>query len=390
MRTVEKPSARTRIWRITLVVAIIAVRLVFASKAAAQNATGSKSRAATAESPPPPKSLAITPRAITVMVGEPQRLRLTDEHGRIIRDATWTVSDPALAEVHADGEVRVTGLAPGRLTITAISGNLTAQANVRILGEAVSSQGGASGNRDPVEITPNTVGMVVGEPRWLRLSDESGRQIRDAEWSVSDPALAKIQPGADAVIVALAPGHLKVTAAWQGHSASSQVNIFPGPELPQGTIRWSIDPVPGFSTRQILQAQPVEGGPDLYAIEEDRCNRVLTRALTIDGREMWRTMLPGTVASMPPGTTLRSSGRPTTEISPRQESSANDGSIMDEQGCAEPTPRSKPEPPDASSKLDPCSAKDIQYGAGDTWLVIQNRESAKCKQVTPNKDDQRR
>lgn len=217
------------------------------------------------------------------------------------------------------------------------------------MGDSTLSQGTAQNKSESLEITPNIIGMVVGEPRMLRLCDERGQQIRDADWASSDPTLAKIEAGPDATIIGLAPGKLTVTATWQSRRAEAQVTVFAGPELPQGTIRWSIQPTPGYSAKQIVQAAPVEGAPDLYAVEEDRCGRVITRALTSDGRQMWRTSVRGTgrgaarVEGKAKSSTATSSPREQAEQQvPRTEPpSAADA------GCADAPPESKATPPAA-------------------------------------------
>ena len=63
------------------------------------------------------KAIRITPSSVAVAVGEPQTLKLIDESRRPIRDAEWKVSDPGLADIQVDGEVRLTGLAPGRVKL---------------------------------------------------------------------------------------------------------------------------------------------------------------------------------------------------------------------------------------------------------------------------------
>jgi hypothetical protein len=244
----------------------------------------------------PPKTLTITPPSILILVGEPHVLHLSDDQGRPVHGATWTVSNASVAEIHEDSEVRITALRTGKIVVTAEWGNLKAQAKVTIL-NVPGALGGGSGtithvsSSSGLEVTPSTVGMLVGEIRYLRLSDEKGLQIRSANWKVSDGTLAKITSGEDVTLLALAPGQLSVTGASNGREASARINIHSGTSLPQGTIRWSVEPAPGFSSTMIRQAFPSEGGPDIYAIETDACSRTLTRALTSDGREMWRTLI---------------------------------------------------------------------------------------------------
>jgi len=99
-----------------------------------QSGLTSSANAPTSELTPPPKSLVITPSAIGIVEGEPQLLRLSDDRGRRIRGAVWTVSDPTRADLRVDGDAVITGLVPGKLTVTATWRGLTAQARVTVLG----------------------------------------------------------------------------------------------------------------------------------------------------------------------------------------------------------------------------------------------------------------
>lgn len=95
---------------------------------------------------PPPKSLLITPNAIGIVAGEPQLLHLLDDRGRRVREAVWTVSDPTRAEIKVDGDAAITGLAPGKLTVTAAWRGLTAQARVTVLHSLAQAPVAASGS----------------------------------------------------------------------------------------------------------------------------------------------------------------------------------------------------------------------------------------------------
>src|SRR5437016_3039916 len=179
----------------------------------------------------PPVMLTITPPSILILVGEPQVLHLSDNQGRPVHGATWTVSDASVAYIHQDDEVRIIALRTGKIVVTAEWRNLKAQAKVRIL-SVPGALGEGSGtityvsSSSGLEVTPGTVGMLVGEIRYLRLSDEKGLQIRSAEWKVSDGTLAKITSGEDVTLLALAPGQLSVTGASNGREASARINIY--------------------------------------------------------------------------------------------------------------------------------------------------------------------
>jgi hypothetical protein len=88
--------------------------------------------------------------------------------------------------------------------------------------------------------------MLVGETHRLRLWDnERNRPVTDAVWTVSDPAIASIESGSDATVTALVPGKVTVTATWQGYQAEALVTVYPGTQLPPGTVKWSVRVSPG-------------------------------------------------------------------------------------------------------------------------------------------------
>ena len=77
-----------------------------------------------------------------VLPGQPQRLRLLDEKGNDVRNATWTVSNPDLAEIRREDGTWITGLKPGKVTVIATCNGQSAEAKVTVLGGVASSQAG--------------------------------------------------------------------------------------------------------------------------------------------------------------------------------------------------------------------------------------------------------
>jgi hypothetical protein len=250
-------------------------------------------------------TIRITPEAVAIAVGEPQILRLRDNKGAVITDAQWSVSDPTIVNAQLGREARLTGLAPGRLTVTATWKGLKAQAQVRIYefsgldpspsaaGASNSAPPGASDIAPPplafkMRVTPDIMSVIVGEPRQVRLNNPEGKMIRDATWTVTDPSVIRLDPAAEPILVGLAPGTAFITAVWHGEKAEAKVTVFPGPELPQGTVRWSVRELLGFVTDGITQAQVISAdGPDFFVTEHDKFGRWMTRGLTSDGRELW-------------------------------------------------------------------------------------------------------
>jgi hypothetical protein len=209
-------------------------------------------------------SLSIKPASIVLLQGEPQRLRLLDENGNAVRNARWAASAPDSAEVRVDGDAWITGLKPGKFTVVATWNELSAKAKVTVLGSVDTSevfsprmpssspsmpspspreptQSASPSGSPPFDITPYIVNMLVGETHRLRLWDnERNRPVTDAIWTVSDPSIASIESGSDATVTALVPGKVTVTATWQGYQAEALVTVYPGTQLPPGTVKWSV------------------------------------------------------------------------------------------------------------------------------------------------------
>jgi hypothetical protein len=222
---------------------------------------------------PPPASLTIQPAVIMTIAGESQRLRLIDDRGRRISGAVWTVNEPARGEVKVDSEAIFNGLAPGTVIVTATWGKLKAQAKVIILGDPLPpSEGEPAKSMTPpgtpntpasmqsdserFEMTPYIVNMVAGETHRLRMWDNaSNHAVGDAEWTVSDPSVATVEGGLDAEVLARAPGKVTVTSTWQGHQTEAIITVYPGTQLPTGTVIWSQKPHPGQTTK-IVPAVP--------------------------------------------------------------------------------------------------------------------------------------
>jgi len=143
-----------------------------------------------------------------------------------------------------------------------------------------------------LQISPSGVNMLAGETRQFAAVDELGRVRSDATWAVSDSTLATITADSSPTLTAVAIGQVTLTATVQSITAQVQLHILSGATLPPGAVRWSAPPVPGFTTRQIIQAVPTAGnGPDLYSHEIDSNGNGLIRAFTADGLPMWQASL---------------------------------------------------------------------------------------------------
>jgi hypothetical protein len=77
--------------------------------------------------------LRLTPQTITMAVGQTRRLSLLDDLGRAPSNATWMVSDSAVATIDASSTVHLTAVAAGAVTVTATWQGLTASTDVQVL-----------------------------------------------------------------------------------------------------------------------------------------------------------------------------------------------------------------------------------------------------------------
>jgi outer membrane protein assembly factor BamB len=112
----------------------------------------------------------------------------------------------------------------------------------------------------------------------------------DASWVLSNNVIASISSDSQPTVTALAVGQVTLTANVGAVSAQINVNVVAGLAgglLPVGTPQWSIPSSGGFTAQASVRADPVDGAPDLYSVEQDSNGNVNVRALTIDGQQLW-------------------------------------------------------------------------------------------------------
>lgn len=136
----------------------------------------------------------------------------------------------ALAEGYNSIEVRATDIA----------GNTVTESLSVTLGEMPDPM------PNSIEITPGALALVVDEPRQLALVDDCGRTVVGASWVVSDPSVAQITTTGQIILTGKGVGWVTITAMWWNLSAQAEATVYAGPELPQGTVRWSVQPKPGL------------------------------------------------------------------------------------------------------------------------------------------------
>jgi hypothetical protein len=153
-----------------------------------------------------------------------------------------------------------------------------------------------------LSVVPTKATMLVGETRTFRAVGKDGRLRHDVRWSVSPEHAAKLTvTGDEATIQAEETSSTVVLSAYaEGDSSEASIEIRSGRSLATGTVMWSVSPLPGCKSTKMSQAVPSANGPDIY--DEESCpDGAYVRAMTADGREMWRRKLGGSMAPAAPG-----------------------------------------------------------------------------------------
>lgn len=144
-----------------------------------------------------------------------------------------------------------------------------------------------------LSVSPGSATMTPGETRTFRAVGKDGRMRHNVRWSISPEHAAKLTMDDDeAVVQAVEAATVMLTASAEGDSAQATVDILSGHTPPIGTRLWTVSALPGCTTKKMTQAVPSATGPDLY--DEEECPQGnFVRALTADGREMWRRQITG-------------------------------------------------------------------------------------------------
>ena len=149
-------------------------------------------------------------------------------------------------------------------------------------------------------VVPSKATLVVGEARTFRAVGKDGRIQHNVHWSVSPDHAAKLTTNGDeATISAVEPSTGAILSAQAGgDSSEASIEILAASKLPTGTVLWSVNPLPGCKSEKLTQAVPTANGPDLYS-QETCAQGTVIRAMTADGREIWRRSLGDAAGSFP-------------------------------------------------------------------------------------------
>jgi Big-like domain-containing protein len=179
----------------------------------------------------------------TIAVGSHVTLQAvpTDSAGYAVPNASvaWTSSRATVAAVSPQGEV--TGVAPGTATVTAASGDQTADIAVTVTNVVVASVG----------VAPTSVSLAAGQTTQLRATprDGSGAALtgRIVTWTSANTAVAAVS--SSGVVSGVAAGQVVVTATSEGVSGQATITVT---AVPPSNGSWPNEPA-GY---RVLTDQP--------------------------------------------------------------------------------------------------------------------------------------
>ena len=133
--------------------------------------------------------------------------------------------------------------------------------------------------------------MIVGSHETLSVVDPTGSPVTEAEWSL-DSSIADLTIDSGKVTLsALRVGRALLTARTLRGSATAAIAVIAGPDFPQGTIQWSLNPTPGYESLLTVEAVATQHPVAIYSIEWSRNSNAVVRALTAGGEQVWKTEL---------------------------------------------------------------------------------------------------
>jgi hypothetical protein len=146
-------------------------------------------------------------------------------------------------------------------------------------------------------VTPSAATIFLSEEASFSAIDSSGRPLSSVQWSINPPlADVRVENG-EGTITAKQSGRVTITATAGSKTASASLSILPGTTLPSATVKWSVEPLPGFRTLEVRQAVPNPGSEVVfYSIEWSRSSNAIVRAFRDSGQQVWMTQLPSTAS----------------------------------------------------------------------------------------------
>jgi Tol biopolymer transport system component len=197
-----------------------------------------------AVSPVPVDSVQVVPDSLEVREGYQKTYTASvfdstgaELTGRVI---TWTTADPGVATVDPTTGV-VTGVSAGLTTVIATSEGITDGAIVAVTPAPV----------DSVQVVPDSLEVRVGYQKTYTFAvfDSLGVELtgRTATWSVTDPAVATVDP-ATGVVTGVSAGVTTVVATSEGVTDAAIVAVTPVPVDSVQVVPDSLEVREGYQT----------------------------------------------------------------------------------------------------------------------------------------------
>lgn len=105
-------------------------------------------------------------------------------------------------------------------------------------------------------VSPAVVGMLVNQQQRFTVFDIAGHNLTSkAEWSLSNTDVADFVDEAGPAIVAKQDGTVTLRASVGGEASEAQIKVYRD-KLPMGAVIWQAPKIPGYTSKQIIQAVP--------------------------------------------------------------------------------------------------------------------------------------
>jgi len=186
-------------------------------------------------------AIVVSPASSTITLDErlPLRAEVRDDSGAVVPDAavTWTVQDPRIVSISADGVV--TALAVGTSKIAANALGKSGIATVSVASSTPPSPPTPPSPTPPsvsqptvarVDISPATSSLQVGETQLLAATpkDARGNPVggKSAAWASDNPAVAAVNAGH---VTTSKVGVATITATVDGVRGTATITVTPGP-----------------------------------------------------------------------------------------------------------------------------------------------------------------
>ena len=149
-----------------------------------------------------------------------------------------------------------------------------------------------TGPMTTLSLTPAARAMVITERAILSLRDEYGAVVDQAAWSTSDEGIVTLSDEDPPVLTATGIGPVTITAEKNGVSVTASIDV--SAALVAGVTRWTLPPLAGLSSEQLLFANRVDAaGPDFFTVETVDWGKATLRAVGADGEVLWQQHSPG-------------------------------------------------------------------------------------------------